>query len=243
MTKEYDVYHSTSVRFYDLLYAAQGKDYRKETDYLVKTIRSNGGERARSLLDVACGSGAHLSHLRKHFDVEGVDISAEFLSVAQAKSPAVKFHLGDMRTFRTGKLYDVVTCLFSSIGYMVTVVELDTAIANMAAHLAPGGLLLVEPWFPPGFLESGRVAMLVVEDADMKLVRMNTMKVDGAISSFDFHYLIGTPSGTEHVVETHRMGLFSEDQMLHAFAASSLSVHYIEEGLTGRGLYAATAGT
>jgi len=233
------VYNPTSVLYYDRLYAAQGKDYRKEAEYLVEIIRSNRGENAHSLLDVACGTGTHLACLRHYFDVEGVDISPEFLAIARSKSPDVKFHVGDMRTFRTGRVYDAVTCMFSSIGYMVTMAELDEAIGNMAMHVAPGGLLLVEPWFPPGFLQTGRVAMMVVEDENMKLVRMNTMKIEGAVSSFDFHYLIGTSSGTEHIVETHRMGLFSEGQMLDAFGKCCLSARLIEDGATGRGLYVA----
>ena len=54
-----------------------------------------------------------------------------------------------MTAFDLGCRFDVVTCLFSSIGYVGTVERLDQAIATMAAHLEPGGTLIVEPWLSP----------------------------------------------------------------------------------------------
>ena len=44
--------------------------------------------------------------------------------------------MGDMRTFNLGRQFDVVTCLFRSIGYMQTPIDLLHALVNMAGHLA-----------------------------------------------------------------------------------------------------------
>ena len=54
-----------------------------------------------------------------------------------------------MRSFDLGRRFDAVTCLFSSIGYLLTPEDLEQGIARMAAHVAPGGVLVVEPWFTP----------------------------------------------------------------------------------------------
>jgi SAM-dependent methyltransferase len=231
------VYVSNSVGYYDKIYASQGKDYRKEAEYLVELARSRGIGKRATLLDVVCGSGGHLLHLRKGFVVEGVDISLDFIRVARTKLPKAKFFVGDMRTFATGKEYNVVTCMFSSIGYMDTLKRLQAAMRNMARHLKKGGLLIVEPWFSPGQIENGRTSATVVEEDKLKLVRMNTIKVEGNLSSFDFHYLVGTSSGTEHFVEKHRLGLYTRDEMSEAFQKCGLSVEYDEKGPTGRGLY------
>ncbi len=232
-----NVYDPISVRYYDRIYAAVGKDYGKESGYVISTLRAHGLSGRVSLLDVACGTGSHLSTLQDHCDVEGVDISDDFLAAARARLPEVRFHKGDMRTFRTGRTYDVVICMFSSIGYMATEQDLRTAILNMALHLDPGGLLLVEPWFAPGVLEPDRISMVVVEEPGLKLVRMNTLQLEETISAFDFHYLIGTPSGVEHRIESHRLGLFGETQFREASTSAAMSVEYDAEGPTGRGLY------
>ncbi len=231
------MYVADSVACYDKIYSAQGKDYRKEVEYLMSVLHSRITDRKPTLLDVACGTGSHLFHLRKHFEVEGVDLSLEFVRAARSKLPRTRFYVGDMRTFRLGKEFNVVTCLFSSIGFMETTSRLQTAIRNMARHVKAGGVLLVEPWFPPGQLVDGRVSLATVDDDKLKIVRMATTKVEGTISRFDFHYLIGTPKGTEHFVEKHRLGMFTKEEMTDAFEKAGLVVDYDEKGATGRGLY------
>lgn len=106
----------------------------------------------------------------------------------------------------------------------------------MAAHLNDRGLLIVEPWFPPGVLEAGRTSLVVVEEPDLKLARMSTLQIEDSVSAFDFHFLIGTPSGVEQRVESHRMGLFTGKQMRDAFAHGAMSVEHDPNGPTGREL-------
>jgi len=129
---------------YDLFYS--WKDYRGEAEKLRDIIRRSEPD-AKALLDVACGTGVHLEHLTDWFGVEGLDADASLLAVARNRLPDVPLHEADMRHFELGRKFDVITCLFSSIGYMVAEPDLRQAIANMARHLSPRGLLIVEPWF------------------------------------------------------------------------------------------------
>ena len=73
-------------------------------------------------------------------------MTPEMLEVARARHPEITFHQGDMRTFDLGRRFDVVTCLFSSIGYLRSPSDLRAAVINMARHLQPGGVLIIEPW-------------------------------------------------------------------------------------------------
>jgi len=106
------MYTKTSVAYYDKIYASQGKDYAKEVDYLLQTLRSHGVPAGGSLLDVACGTGSHLVHLQRAFKVEGVELSLDFARIARSKLPQTKIHVADMRSFVTGREYDAITCLF-----------------------------------------------------------------------------------------------------------------------------------
>ena len=234
------MYTASSIPYYDKLYASQGKDYRKEAEYLVAVIRSRTKGKQASLLDVACGTGSHLTYLSKYFRVEGVDVSLEFIKTARSQMPKHTFYVGDMRTFRTGKEYSVVTCLFSSIGFMETPTKLLSALRNMVRHVKAGGLLIIEPWFSPNQIVGGKVSMSIVNEDRLKVVRMNTTKVTGNVSSLDFHYLVGTPKGTEHFVEKHKLGLYSKEQMMQAMTDSGLSVVHDAKGPTGRGLFIGT---
>jgi hypothetical protein len=66
---------------------------------------------------------------------------------------------------------------------------------------------------------------------------MNTSFAAGRLSIMDMHYLIGTPTGTEHYVERHELGLFTSDEMIHVLTDCGLEVTYDAICVTGRGLY------
>ena len=226
-----------TARYYDRIYAF--KDYAAEASKIRAIVEEELRTGGRRLLDVACGTGLHLEHLKAHFDAEGLDLSPELLEVSRERNPEVTHHLADMRTFELDARFDVVTCLFSSIGYMTTIDDLHRATERMASQLVPGGLLIVEPWLTPDAWRPNTVHGLFVDEPELKIARVNTSLTEGRVSVFDLHHLIGTTEGTRHVVEHHELGLYTIDEMTEAFAAAGLDVRYDPEGLTGRGLYIA----
>lgn len=224
-----------SAQYYDAIYSF--KDYQGESERLLDIIHENLQSRGDHLLDVACGTGQHIQFLKKSFQVEGVDSSPEFLDIAQQRNPEVSFHIADMTNFNLGRSFDVVTCLFSSIGYVKTVEHLNQTVDCLAEHLAPGGILLIEPWFTPDSWKPGTVHAVFVDEPELKIARINTSDTVDRLSVFNFHYLIGTPQGVEHFLERHELGLFETDEMRRALTTAGLIVSYDESGLTGRGLY------
>lgn len=226
---------SLSADLYDALYATF-KDYEAEAARLRELIAERVPG-ASTLLDVACGTGKHLDLLRDDFAVTGLDLDPELLAIARERLPRVELHEGDMTGFDLGRRFDVVLCLFSSIGYARDEERLRAAIAAMARHLEPGGLLVVEPWLAPDAWRDGHVAMLVLDEPELKVVRMNRADRDGDVSVIDFHYLVGTPDKVEHFTEHHELGLFTDAQYRDAFAAAGLTVEHDADGLMGRGLY------
>jgi SAM-dependent methyltransferase len=226
---------SQTARYYDKFYAF--KDYADEVETLLALIGEHLRSGGRQLLDVACGTGRHIEHLKAHYAVQGLDLEPQLLQIARERNPEVTFHQGNMIAFSLGQTYDVVTCLFSSIGYVKTLDNLRAAIRCMAGHLKPGGLLIVEPWFTPGDWHSGTPHAMLIDEPELKIARLNTSFAEGRLSYFDFHYLIATPGGTEHLVERHELGLFERDEMKAAFDAAGLHVSYDADGLTGRGLW------
>lgn len=227
-----------SFQYYDRIYS--WKDYEGECAQLKTIIDEqlrSGGDR---LLDVACGTGHHLEHLKEWFTVEGLDLSPDLLQIAEKRIPGVSLHQGDMIDFALDRRFDIITNLFSSIGYTRTIDNLNQSIACMARHLVPGGLLIVEPWFAQSQWASRTVHALYVDDPELKIARMNISDADGRLSYMEFHYLIGTPEGVEHFTERHELGLFEIEEMKAAFTQAGLAVTYNEEGIAGRGLYIGT---
>jgi hypothetical protein len=145
-----------------------------------------------------------------------------------------------MIRFDLEKRYDVLVCLFSSIGYVETIENLHATLATFQRHLNEGGLILVEPWFTPEAWNKGVLHITTVDEDQFKLCRMNISEVkDGRLSFLTFHYLVGTPKGVVHFTEDHTLGLFTLNEMKAAFTAAGLTVQYDNEGIFGRGLYIA----
>ena len=229
---------SESAGLYDKIYTKLKNyvDEAKKLAVLIKKLRPN----AKSILDVACGTGEHDRFLNAEYRVDGIDLNPEFVRMAKNKNPPGHYQVADMIDFDLGKRYDVLVCLFSSIGYVKTIQNLHRAIATFDRHVNEEGIILVEPWFTPDAWNPGVIHMTTVDDDQFKICRMNRSETkDGRLSFFTFHYLVGTPKGVAHFTEDHTLGLFSVTEMTAAFAATGLSVQYEDEGISGRGLYIA----
>lgn len=232
-----------SADYYDVIYDAIRKDYGKEARRIHQLIRKYRESNGKALLDVACGTGRHIQSLRKYYSCEGLDLQPKLLAVARKRNPRIKFHRANMLNFNLHKQFDSITCLFSAIGYMRSIRDLHQAIKNMARHLNPGGVLIVEPWLSPGNIIPGKVGAVFVNQAKLKLARMNVVDVRGRLSIIEFHYLLGRPEGVRHFTELDEFGLFTHNEYLAAFRKAGLKVKYDRKGLIGRGLYIGTKST
>jgi SAM-dependent methyltransferase len=219
-----------------MIYATR-KNYAAEAKHLKELVQRYKKSRGRALLDVACATGVHILFLRQNFEVEGLDLDPRLLVIACKRNPGVRFHRRDMTRFDLGKQFDVITCLFSAIGYVKTLQRLRRTISTMARHLKLGGVLFVEPWLTPEKFQPGRIDALHADQPRLKITRMNRTVVKGSLSFVDFHYLIGTPEGIEYFTEHHTLGLFTHNEYLDAFRDSGLDVVYDSKGPMGRGLY------
>lgn len=223
-----------SSRFYDAIY--RWKDYPAEA-HKVHALVKQHCPGATTLLDVACGTGQHLEHLADKYVAEGFDMNKEFLALAHGRIPDVPLHHGDMEQLDLRRQFDVVICLFSSIGYAVAVDRLHKTVDAMARHLRPGGVLVVEPWFSPEEFDAGHLGAVFVDEDDLKIARINDSAVNDGVSTLVFHYLVATKDGISYFTEQHSLGLFTHDQYVDAFGRAGLEVTHDVDGLMGRGLY------
>jgi SAM-dependent methyltransferase len=230
--------YSLTAQVYDDIYA--WKDYGAEARRIRRLIRAYGPPHPRTLLDVACGTGAHLAHLSRGLDATGLDVTEGMLRLARRKLPHVRFVRGRMEEFRLEQKFDVITCLFSAIGYVRSAEELRRTLRNFAAHLAPGGVVIVEPWLTRSVYRAGTVHVGTFGDPKFPIVRMNLAGQRGSRSIMDMHHLVGTPKGVLHWVEHHNLGMFEVRTYLDAFRAAGLRARFLRNGLMkGRGLYVA----
>lgn len=228
---------SKTSQYYDKIYSF--KNYADEVARVRRLIQKQHPT-ALSVLDVACGTGEHARLLSEHYSVDGIDIDPNFIVQARLKVPTGEFIAADMRRFAIGKKYDVLLCLFSSIGYLTEPQDVVDALRCFAAHLKPDGIIIVEPWYTPNAWTSGKPLMTPpVNEPELKISRVSHAVTEGDVSVLNFHYLVGTTTGVEYLQESHRLALYTVADMQRFFAAAGLVVDHDPNGLSDRGLYLA----
>jgi len=234
--------YTVSAEFYDLIYSTF-KDYRAEAAQIAGLLRRFNPQ-CKTILDVACGTGEHARLLASHgLDVDGVDLDPAFVRIAARKHPAGRFVEADMSDFQLSRQYDAVLCLFSSIAYLQTLDRVRRAFRCFRDHLAPGGLVVVEPFFAPGVpgvLYPAGATRHTGEANGIRVSRVSRLDIEGTRARLHFEYEIADGAGTRCASEVHELGLFSTAELHQAFRDAGLDAEHDPKGLTDRGLFVAS---
>ncbi|MGQ0841980.1 class I SAM-dependent methyltransferase [Actinokineospora sp.] len=232
------MYDNEVAEIWDPVYRGRGRDYAVEAQDVEQLIRQRCPD-AASLLDVACGTGEHLRSFGDLFaHVEGVELSEGMLAVGRARTPELALHQGDMRTFDLGRRFDAITCMFSSIGHLRTIGEVDATLVRFVAHLNPGGVVVVEPWWFPETFVDGYVTGDVVPFEGRTIARVSHSSREGDATRMRAHFVVAdAEAGLRHFTEDFLVSLFAREQYEAAFLRAGCTVEYVEGGPAGRGLF------
>jgi SAM-dependent methyltransferase len=224
-------YGHDHAELYDLVFRSRGKDFGAEAEELAALIRDrNPG--AATLLDVACGTGAHLERLAGLFDeVEGVEIAPAMRAVAQKRLPGIVVHPGDMRDFDLGKKFDSLICIGNAVACMLSSHDLDKAVAQMAEHLDHGGVLVVEPWwFPDNFID-GYVGGHVVKEDGRVVSRLTRSVREGLTTRMEIRFTVSEPEGLRDWTDVLVTSLFTREEYEAAFERAGCTVEFLADPL------------
>jgi SAM-dependent methyltransferase len=229
-------FYTRLAKYYDQMYSFI--DYQENAKKLHKIIQRYKATLGNYLLDVACGTGTHILYLQDKYQAMGLDISEEMLAIAREKCKGVEFIQSDMVTMDIDRRFDVITCLFGSIGYLTTHDDLVKAINAFSKHLVTGGVLIIEPIFTLETVHDRSMGIICLDLPEIKIARTNVSRKEGDLVFLDFHFLISTKDmGTEHFVDPSPMGVFSRDTYLQLMQESRLSASFIEPDFTRSGLF------
>lgn len=99
-------------------------------------------QQKRTALDIGCGSSGRIIDLllEQGFAVEGVDISARMLALAQTHHPKVTFHHADICQWPLPQQYDLISA-WDSIWH-IPLGEQKPVMRKLMHGLTPGGVLI-----------------------------------------------------------------------------------------------------
>lgn len=126
-------------RFYD---AVQG-DGADHAAFLHELIHRHHPT-ARTVLELACGTGSIMKHLRGAYEVTGLDVSGAMLGVAADKLPGVRLVEADMTEFSLSERFDAVLCVYDSINHLLDFAQWRDVFARAHEHLNDGGIFVFD---------------------------------------------------------------------------------------------------
>jgi len=202
-------------RYYDLVH--QGLvDYRAEAERMHELF---GPHLVRRILDLACGTGSHLLELaRLGYQCVGTDLSPEMIEVAREKADGLgvkaDFYLGDMCNYRLGQTFDAVLGLYA----FTTLIDDDdffTGLINARKALREGGLFYFnllnadfEEIMPATGTGDGPPALyldVVVNEPDIRLVRLNQVAFHGEVQDWTTVYFADEGDGVRLISGKHKL--------------------------------------
>lgn len=150
-----------------------------------------------SVLDAGCGTGRVAIELaRRGLEVVGVDLDPGMLEAARTKAPDLTWLLGDLATVEVpppgtdGRLFEAVVAAGNVMIFLEAGTE-PAVVANLARHLAPGGVLVA------GFQLDGHLSLTAYDD----MCRRAGLELDGRWATWDRK---PWSEGGEYAVSVHR---------------------------------------
>ncbi|QTN31326.1 methyltransferase domain-containing protein [Akkermansiaceae bacterium] len=216
-----DAYSKSFAEIYDII--TGHKCYDLEVAALTGYLRSRVGGGAVRLLDLGCGTGTHAIRLsREGFDVTGIDISGDMISVAKSKESDVRFHCVDARDLGEGD-FRCVTSLFNVVNCLPTYDELLAFLRAARERMVDGGIIVVEAWNAVAVIAEPPTVVCREYSFEGGLIRREvTPECDFMNQSITLSYSISVDGEPARLVR-HPITLFMPWEIAGAMAAAGFS--------------------
>lgn len=224
---------AVEIQFYDKLY----EDVPYEEQALeIQEFINKYSPNAKSLLDIACGTGQHLEVWEKTYDCVGIDASQMQIDRCRDRieSPV---HLCEMHDFDLGRKFDAIVVMFGSVALAGDYEKYKETIANIKKHLNPDGVVLIEAFLFSEQFDCGSIRnttkIRTVEGEDIEV--RSTISREGDECVLDKEYLVRD----EHHTDQIRLLLMTLEQYKEPFREQGFrsEINRLETGHYGH-LYA-----
>ena len=119
-------------------------DHAEEAAAFIAAFDRAVAPAAETLLELGAGAGHNGFHLKERYRCTLTDISLEMQTLSREINPSCEHALGDMRSLRLGRTFDVVL-VHDAIVYMLTEADLRAAMETAFVHTRPGGAAIFAP--------------------------------------------------------------------------------------------------
>jgi SAM-dependent methyltransferase len=217
---------------YDLL--NEGKPYKDEIDFVQALYARYCGsaENLRSVLDLGCGSGLHLSKIDPNIRKTGIDLSEDMLRLAKGRNiPNSTFETANVGDYRSKTKFDLIYSLFHVMSYQSTDNELSNTLQTVHKNLESGGLAVFDFWHRAAWDQDPPVTRVKTKiGPSLRVKRISVPKVDylTGLVSIEMNIFIHETGSAEntfiHFVEHHDLRAYTLRELTLASTLCGLRV-------------------
>jgi hypothetical protein len=120
------------------------EDHFEETETFRLAFESAATPAPATLLELGAGAGHNALHLKQRFRCTLTDLFEEMLALSRTLNPECDHAVGDMRTLRLDRLFDVVL-VHDAVAYMLTEDDLAATARTAFIHTRAGGAAIFAP--------------------------------------------------------------------------------------------------
>lgn len=234
------VLYSKYAKYYDLLYPIEKYE---EASRIIKRIFQLRDFAARTILDVACGTGTLAKLMYESgYDVVGVDAHRAMIAIARKKLPQGRFYVSRMQSLPQSTQADAVICM-SALNYVSSKAQLKATFRQFYRLLPPGGLLIVLNVLLTDVPRKLNSIHFNGSSADgLSILKVGTwQKTTRSAGGFigKFVMLVRHKSGVEFAIDLHRLYAFNTGEIKSAMQSAGFETTvYDGDGLSKFGVVA-----
>jgi SAM-dependent methyltransferase len=200
-------------------------DYEEEAGIFHATFQEHTRIPIRTMLELGSGGGANALYLKRHYELTLTDLSERMLAQSKTINPGLRHVVGDMRSIRLGEVFDAVF-VHDAVAYMTSEADLGAAIVTAAAHLKPGGMVLIVPDDVADTYEprEEQIGGHDIGDRSLRYVESHGPLREGSpVVEVHFSYTMREADGTERVADdVHQTGVFPRSTWMRLIEGAGL---------------------
>lgn len=203
-----------------------GQDYSKWADYMEEIFKRYNAK-PELIADLACGTGGLTTELAKRgYDMIGIDLSQDMLSVAMEKSEGlnIQYLCQNMTDFELYGTVDAIICTLDAVNYLTSPKQLLKTFRWVKNYLNPDGLFIFDintEYKLKTVLGNNK---FIYDNDDIFYTWENSYSPKSKISTQCLTFFVGEDDVYSRVDEVHRQRAYSTKEIEKALAGSGLTL-------------------
>ena len=141
---------------------------KTSSPFVLRAIKQYSKGVPSSVVDFGCGTGSTLEVLARTILVcVGVDLIPAMLEYGRRVRPNLDLRVGDMRTARLGRTFDVIVCFGWAFSYALTDHDVEAVLETFRQHAYPGTVLAFDCGGADWYLERKDGLPDIIMDVDV----------------------------------------------------------------------------